>query len=344
MNPSAPQGVPATAGTPRDRDVVLDLTKGVLVVFMVIYHSLNYSSQYRLPFQLMAFLPPSFVVITGFLLARVYQPRYRRGDTAANRRLVTRGARLLVLFLVLNIAGTAVRCGGEVSLWFQGWLDLAREWRGILVTGNSRVVAFEILLPIAYLLMLAPLLLRIDRMAPLVMPVVAAVTVATLEILDQEGHSWANAQLVAAGLVGVLAGRLPPAFFDGLRRFWWAAALMYALVYGFAALCRRDFAVQSMEACTALMAIYGGASWFAGSGFGSERLRVLGQHSLVAYVVQIGVLQVIGRVVGRPDPDSMMFAALFLATLAATIATAEFLAWARPRSPAIDTMYRAVFA
>ena len=59
---------PATSG----RLAAIDLTKGVLVVCMVIYHSLNYSAHRELAFKYLAFLPPSFILITGFLLSHVY--------------------------------------------------------------------------------------------------------------------------------------------------------------------------------------------------------------------------------------------------------------------------------
>src|ERR1051325_5936996 len=63
----------STPSTPRID--AIDMVKGVLVVFMVAYHSLNYSTRYQLAFQYMAFLPPSFILITGFLLSHVYSAR-----------------------------------------------------------------------------------------------------------------------------------------------------------------------------------------------------------------------------------------------------------------------------
>jgi uncharacterized membrane protein len=43
----------------KERVAALDWLKGALVIFMVIYHSLNYSGEYTsAAFRLMAFLPP----------------------------------------------------------------------------------------------------------------------------------------------------------------------------------------------------------------------------------------------------------------------------------------------
>ena len=85
------------------------MTKGVLVVFMVVYHSLNYTTQYFLAFRYMAFLPPSFILIVGFLLSSVYSVRYQSNDWRLHKRLLQRGLKLVLLFTLLNIAALASR-------------------------------------------------------------------------------------------------------------------------------------------------------------------------------------------------------------------------------------------
>src|ERR1700710_1118947 len=88
----------------RARIVPLDMTKGALVVAMVIYHSFNYSQDYSLGFRYLPFLPPSFILITGFLIARLYfNPECGR-DGKCHGKLLVRGARLLALFTLLNFA------------------------------------------------------------------------------------------------------------------------------------------------------------------------------------------------------------------------------------------------
>src|SRR5688572_13891663 len=79
----------------------LDITKGILVVLMVVYHSLNYTNQYHLGFRYLSFLPPCFILITGFLLSTVYARRYEAGDRRLVGRLVVRGVKLFTLFTCL---------------------------------------------------------------------------------------------------------------------------------------------------------------------------------------------------------------------------------------------------
>src|SRR5436190_11320167 len=93
----------ATVAKARPRIEALDMTKGVLVVAMVIYHSFNYSTDYTLGFKYLPFLPPSFILITGFLISRLYFTPEAARDSRVYGRLFFRGCRLLVLFTLLNL-------------------------------------------------------------------------------------------------------------------------------------------------------------------------------------------------------------------------------------------------
>src|ERR1700758_2466346 len=75
----------------RTRIEALDMTKGVLVVAMVIYHSFNYSTDYTLGFKCLPFLPPSFILITGFLISRLYFTPETPRDSRVYGRLLFRG-------------------------------------------------------------------------------------------------------------------------------------------------------------------------------------------------------------------------------------------------------------
>src|SRR5438067_11789214 len=97
QRPQAPQA------DPRPRIDALDMTKGVLVMAMVVYHSFNYSTDYTLGFNYLPFLPPSFILITGFLISRLYFTPEAARDSRVYGRLFFRGCRLLVLFTLLNL-------------------------------------------------------------------------------------------------------------------------------------------------------------------------------------------------------------------------------------------------
>src|SRR4051812_33192295 len=105
---SLPESMPAAAGagdSTSRRDTNLDAVKGILVLLMVLYHWVNYFvglqwSGYRY----LRFLTPSFILITGYLVGHVYLRRYVADDVRLWRRLLGRGAKLLLLFVLLNVA------------------------------------------------------------------------------------------------------------------------------------------------------------------------------------------------------------------------------------------------
>ena len=63
------------------------MTKGVLVMAMVIYHSFNYSTDYTLGFKYLPFLPPSFILIAGFLISRLLLTNEAARDLRVHARL-----------------------------------------------------------------------------------------------------------------------------------------------------------------------------------------------------------------------------------------------------------------
>src|SRR5262249_34950960 len=144
----------------------LDMTKGVLVLAMVVYHSFNYSTDYTLGFKYLPFVPPSFILITGFLISRLYFNPEAARDARVYGRLLFRGFRLLFLFTVLNVLIQLVGRQKAVATP-QGLSYLLDYWYQIYVIGGGQFAAFSILLPIAYLLLLAPLLILLYRGRPL---------------------------------------------------------------------------------------------------------------------------------------------------------------------------------
>src|SRR5579872_3641096 len=70
------------------RDMAIDFTKGALVLFMVLYHWLNYffgpHGQY---YDYLRFLTPSFIFITGFMISQIQLRRYENTGRNLARRL-----------------------------------------------------------------------------------------------------------------------------------------------------------------------------------------------------------------------------------------------------------------
>jgi peptidoglycan/LPS O-acetylase OafA/YrhL len=113
---------PKQAGPPRD--TAIDFTKGGLVLFMVLYHWLNYfvgpRGQY---YNYLRFLTPSFIFISGFMISQIQLRRYESSGRHLASRLIVRGFKLLILVLLLNICSVFalsrfdIRYGASGEFW-----------------------------------------------------------------------------------------------------------------------------------------------------------------------------------------------------------------------------------
>jgi len=327
----------------RARIDALDMTKGVLVVAMVVYHSFNYSTDYTLGFKYLPFLPPSFILITGFLISRLYFTPEAARDVSVYGRLLLRGFRLLFVFTVLNVLTQLVGRRKAVGTP-QGMSYLFDNWYEIYITGGGHYAAFSILLPIAYLLLLAPILILLYRAHPLLVPLVA-VAFAVFSTIDarQEDPSF-NLTLVTAGLIGVIVGRVPDSALSLLQRYWYVPVIVYPGYIAFTHLVWQSRFDQLLDAFLALVAIFGICAAMGAGGLFGRELVVVGKYSLLAYIFQIAVLQVLTRLFGRLEPFTISFFLQMLGVGMLMILLAEGLQRARSRAAWIDGSYRAIFA
>lgn len=88
-----------TGSVPAVRDLTLDLVKGVLVVLMVVYHAMNiFSTAGPNEYAYVRFVSGSFVLMSGYIVARFHEARFKADWRGTSRRLVVRGLKLLMLF------------------------------------------------------------------------------------------------------------------------------------------------------------------------------------------------------------------------------------------------------
>jgi hypothetical protein len=327
----------------RPRIEALDMTKGVLVMAMVVYHSLNYSTDYALGFKYLPFLPPSFILITGFLISRLYFTPEASRDRKVYGRLFFRGFRLFLLFTLLNVM-TQIAGRRKAVATPQGLSYLFDNWYEIYGIGGGQHAAFSILLPIAYLLLLAPLLILLYRAHPLVVPLIAISLAIFCSTLSQGDDYSVNLALLSTGLIGVILGRVPDKALYLLRRYWYLPLIVYAGYVAFTHLVWQSHFDQLLNALLALGAIFSLCAAIGASAFAGRELLIVGRYSLLAYIVQIAVLQVLTRMIGRLDPFTAPFYLQMAGVGLLMILMAEGLQWARSRAVWVDAPYRFIFA
>src|SRR5215468_3492974 len=70
--------IEATNSAPAVRDLTLDVVKGALVVVMVVYHAMNvFSTAGADEYAYVRFVSGSFILMSGYIVARFDGPRFR---------------------------------------------------------------------------------------------------------------------------------------------------------------------------------------------------------------------------------------------------------------------------
>jgi peptidoglycan/LPS O-acetylase OafA/YrhL len=337
------QYVAEASSSKTERIPALDFTKGALVLIMVLYHWLNYFIGPQGAFyEYLRFLPPSFIFITGFLISHVYLSKYRARDLRLPLRLAVRG---------LKIAGVFISLNAIVILLIPGKVPIENVKIGTLVatfvTGNfenGRPAAFYVLLPIGYLLMLSASLLIASRFYRGIFVVVCLLFFLGIFLLSLAGLKSGNLELLTIGLLGVSVGYVPISKINNFLRHPYALVLAY-LGYTIAiAVWNAGYPLQVTGVCLTLMLLYLVGTLSGESGRIQESVILLGKYSLVGYIAQIAILQLLRRGLRNANSQVWVLGLSFLAAIALTFIAVEAVDRARTKVPIVNRLYAAVFA
>ena len=341
-----PNVKPASAAS---RIPAFDFTKGALVLFMVLYHWLNYFYGVEGDvYKYLRFLTPSFIFITGFLISYVHLSKYGVGNPQLAKRLFWRGLKLLVVFVVLNLLITLVLPNSSARSMFFG--RSGANLFAIFVSGNvyvdrtSKAAAFTILVPIGYLLMVSAVLSLVCRFFKYSFHVACGLLMLAVFLLGMQGIHSVILELLAIGLLGVVCGYATKEEMQKVVSHPLVAVVAYVAYLGAVTAWDAPFPLRIVGVLLTLILIY-----MAGSGSGEpgrlrRRLILLGKNSLFGYISQIAILQALRRGLGHTGLGMGVLIASFIAGFALTMFSVEAVDWLRPKSAAFDWCYRAVFA
>lgn len=325
-----------------DRIGAVDFSRGMLVLFMVVYHSLNYLGHESFPHYYLLFVPPSFILIAGFIITRVYVPRHGLDSPAIVSRLALRSVKLVALFTLLNVGAVLAfpgRAGGGPwpSSVVGGWFD-------IYVIGGSRSAVFEVLLPIGYLLFLSIPVLQLQSRVPSATAGVTVATVAICVAAEQYGYPVYNLYMVGAGLLGMAIGFVPDTGLKAAVGRWGMPAALYAFYWLSFMLLGDRYGVQLLATLASVTLLYAAGSRVDPRRWLPEQTLLLGRYSLMAYIVQIFYLQLFKRSPLYGEFEAPGAVVVIVSTAILTWGTVLMVDRARQRNTLVDRAYRLIFA
>jgi len=342
--------MPAPATRKYPRVPALDFTKGALVLIMVLYHWLNYFVSTEGTFyRYLRFLTPSFIFITGFLISYVYIANSRTIDAKVPRRLMERGLKILAVFILLNLIRTFLVPDSRSDLMpYELWA--AKDLIATFITGNvsaganGKAAAFNILVPISYLLLMSAGLVFMCRFYKYTFHAVCVASLSCIFLLGLNGMEYSSLELVTVGLMGVILGYISIEKFSALMDHPYLVMAAYLLYLGAITVMNVSYPLQVIGVCANLMIIYLLGQQGKELGWVRSNILLLGRYSLVGYIAQIAILQALYKGL---RPLSLGAAALgisLFAAVALTILTVVILDYARGKITAVDRFYKAVFA
>ena len=335
--------------TDLSRDTAIDFTKGALVLFMVLYHWLNYffgpHGQY---YDYLRFLTPSFIFITGFMISQIQLRRYENSGRSLPKRLFVRGLKLLILFLVLNALVYAALSRVQVSYSLWGKSLRSFSWAAFVV-GTSRApdeqknVIFNILVPIAYLLIVSAGLVLARRVKYAFYCALYVLIAGVIFIRFWNSENF-YLDLLMIGVLGVVVGFAGRDHLALVTSHPYILTALYCLFLAAITIWGVPLPLEIASVILTTALLYSAGSRLAPAGTARRRMILLGKYSLLGYIAQIAILQGLRRISWLSQHGvGASLASLLLGALL-TVAIVEAVDIARQRSKIANDLYRLVFA
>ena len=227
---------------------------------------------------------------------------------------------------------------------YHGFWTFAERADAIYLYASGRVAIFEVLLPIAYFLLLAPVLLWLRARIRGAVVVIALLALAGCLFMESKGMSFKQPSLLSAGLFGMAAGLIPMARVEGAARFWIFPLLAFVLYRACQYFFGGRFAVEMFGAAASVFLLYAIALRLEKVPALWRWIIITGQYSLLAYLAQIALLQIIVKAVGGKPDTILPVIGIGALTLALTWVVIVVTKAIRARSSFADSLYKAVFA
>ncbi len=323
------------------RDYSLDFVKGVLVEIMILYHSINYFVGRNIILNYIDFVTGSFVFLSGYMVSRIYWTKYNANTFLIFKRLSTRGFKLIVIFIVVN-AIINVMITNNYNNAQLGMRVFLYNFTSIFLFGDRRLAAFEILLPIAYSLIICATLLFIMRKRSLI---ITAIAVLFIFCSIRNNLSY-NLTFLTIGLSGMVIGFIKKddkeLFFN--KKFKFLSLFVVVMYYVLISIGISNIDIYFMGVVSAVLTIYLFGVELNYEHYFSKTLVMMGQYSLISYLSQILFLQILFFLLRYRPVLDFKVAYVFLVTNIFVFLFCKLTIYFRKRHIYIDKCYRIIFS
>lgn len=320
----------------------LDFLKGTLVLVMVIYHSMNYFTRASpVYYEYLRFVTGAFIFMSGYMVANYYRNKYQVNKISTVTRLLIRGLKLLILFTILNIILNLIQITNYNNIQFS--LDqFITNSSAIYFLGNDKLAAFQILVPISYLLLASPIFL-VSR--PLERFFIPLFLLGLLLFVPRIYWKSYNLHLLFVGITGIYIGIVIS--FDKIKIFKNKYFLIpiYLITIFLMRILNLNIITYSSGIFIILIVTYSFSTTLKKRGKIIYWIEILGQYSLFSYIIQIVFLQILFRFIIKQRWEiGWELLLINLITGIFLISICSILKFGQKRYNYIDYCYKFVFA
>ncbi len=325
----------------KKRDLRLDFVKGVLVIVMVFYHTMNYFIVgYDIVYTIIGFVSGSFLFISGFLIGYSYKPKFFLDKYGVVKRLIIRGFKILLLFTILNLLIHLLVKKNYNNTKF-GIDIFINNLYSIYVVGSGKVSSFEILVPIAYVLIISPLFLFLKQIKHFLLILI------TIIVIIQAFYPIVTDSLsfVLIGLSGECIGLFTSE--DVLKKLirykyinlGFLSAVIFIIIF-----LKINLIIYVIYIISMLKFFYDFPVKIK-SDVPSPVITLLGKYSLFCYISQIIFLQILNRIIINKKFDlGYEFIIIFFITNIFLYFLCKKIEFLRNQLPFMNKLYKLAFA
>ena len=272
-----------------------DIIKGLCVIIMIMHHCYDYFDLYSVNKIYLRFVTGAFIFFAGFMITNVYFRDNIINYEKISKRLVQRGFRLILLFIIFNSLIFILIKNGLGSLKYANIHYLINSFTTIFLIGNYKIVAFEILLPIAYVFILSGLIIGfLKENFWIIIPLSISLFILCSFIYFSQASGY-NVRYLIIGLLGVSLGFISldkllflkkyTVYFFGFYVFY-----LFAITY-----LKISYPLYFLTVIVNILLFYIISINIDSKNIFVKKIMLLGEYSLISYIFQIFFLQIYSK-------------------------------------------------
>ena len=323
------------------RNKAIDTTKGILVIFMVFYHAVNYFIESTSILKYFRFILPAFIFLSGFVISSILQKKYSGQFGLLTFKLIKKGFKLILLFTILNIVILSVfetdAYGRKIGI--TKFSDIF----SIFINGNENSTAFPILMMIGVLYVLAPFFIKFNHHFN---KMILFLSLSLILFVTLSVHlNLANFQIICLtyGLIGMYFGQFSEQKINQLNKYKILIILLLIFYQIILFLFQPPFIIKVFGITVIILFFYQSDSWISSISYLRNVIYLCGRFSLIAYILHIGILFALKRLFTSNIGEIGHFTLAVLVTLPALVLSIQLLSYLINRSKLFNKIYKIIF-